>query len=329
MEEIEEQALKNATTPPKSWYRYVDDCYSLIKKNAVHSFHQTLNSVDPDISFTVEHESNEQLPFLDSLTIRRNNMIHVTVYRKPTHTDRYLDFNSHHDIRHKISTAKTLFHCAISLPTTDEDRTRELNHISKTLETNGYPKKLISTVRNMKTINKTPTPEELMKEFFDLIEPSEKPTGFAVLPYIRGLTEPLTRILNKYDITVTNKALRTLQQQFPSQKFRVSPEQETNVVYQILCADCGWNYIGETGRSFETRKKEHIRNTKKCDKNSNIAKHAWSNSHEIDFEKGIIIDKGKNRIRKTLEVWRTALIDGADNNAKNLPQQYSILLHKQ
>jgi hypothetical protein len=38
-------------------------------KNVVKSFHQTLNNIDTHISFSVEHESNGQLPFLDTLTI--------------------------------------------------------------------------------------------------------------------------------------------------------------------------------------------------------------------------------------------------------------------
>ena len=63
-----------------------------IHHNAVNAFHDALNSIDANISFTVEHEANRQLLFLHTLTIRRNNTIHVTVYRKPTHTDRYLEY---------------------------------------------------------------------------------------------------------------------------------------------------------------------------------------------------------------------------------------------
>ena len=69
----------------------------------------------------------------------------------------------------------------------------------------------------------------------------------------------------------------------PSPKDRPSEEKQTNVIYKINCADCSWKYIGETGRSLETRKKEHIRNVKKCKVGSNIAKHAWDNDHAIDF----------------------------------------------
>ena len=105
MEEIEEQATNSSTTRPKVWKRYVDDCYTIIKKDAVNSFHETLNSINPDISFTIEHENNGKLAFLDTMTTRHYNKIHVAVYRKTTHTDRDLDYNSHHDKRHKLSTA--------------------------------------------------------------------------------------------------------------------------------------------------------------------------------------------------------------------------------
>ena len=87
--------------------------------------------------------------------------------------------------------------------------------------------------------------------------------------------------------------------EFPSPKFRPSTEHQPNVVYKIPCANCGWCYIGETARCFETRKKEHIRNVKTCANGSNIAKHAWSFDHRIDFDNSSVIDKGSFRIRKT------------------------------
>ena len=75
----------------------VDDSFCIIKKNGVTAFHDTLNSIDTNISFTIEQECNEKISFLDTLVSRNNGAISVDVYRKPTHTDRYLDFNSHHD----------------------------------------------------------------------------------------------------------------------------------------------------------------------------------------------------------------------------------------
>jgi len=73
---------------------------------------------------------------------------------------------------------------------------------------------------------------------------------------------------------------------------------------------------------------KHIRNIKQCTKGSNVAKHAWTLDHTIDFNNANIIDKGNNRIRKTLESWHTAKTAEADNNSCPLPGQYNILLSK-
>ena len=69
-----------------------------------------------------------------------------------------------------------------------------------------------------------------------------------------------------------------------------------------------------------------MRNVKSYARGSNIAKHAWSANHSIDFNNSQVIDKGSARIRKTLESWHTASIDHPDNNSRPLPNQYSILL---
>ena len=101
---------------------------------------------------------------------------------------------------------------------------------------------------------------------------------------------------------------------------------QCNVVYKIPCSDCCWSYVGETGRCFKTRRKEHQRNLKNYTRGSNIANHAWQNNHSINFEGATVIDKGNYRVRRTLESWHTAKTAGADNNSKPLPRQYSILL---
>ena len=330
MEAIEEMAINTSEVQPKVWKRYVDDSFCIIKRDAVNnSFHTTLNSIDPHISFPIEEESDQQIAFLDTLVSRKDNTITIDVYRKATHTDRYLDFSSHHDKRHKISTAETLLHRAIKLPSTPQGKNTEINHVFDALRANNYPSFVISNILKQKfskpPTHAIPSPEELVGMFFKWFAPQENPNGFAVLPFINGVTQPLTRILRRHDIRVVNKPLKTLQQEFLSPKFRPAIEHQPNVVYKIPCADCDWCYIGETGRCFETRKKEHVRNVKTCANGSNIAKHAWSFGHRIDFNHSRVIDKGSFRVRKTLEAWRTSSTKHADNNFKPIPNQYKIL----
>jgi len=103
-EEIEKTAINATPVSPKFLKRYVDDSFCIIKSDAVASFHDSLNCIDQHISFTIEHEPNGKLSLLDTLISRDNGKLLVDIYRKPTHTDRYLDFHSHYDRKHKIST---------------------------------------------------------------------------------------------------------------------------------------------------------------------------------------------------------------------------------
>ena len=207
MEEIEESAISNSSVPPTIWKRYVDDSFCIIGKDDVSAFHDTLNPIDINTSFTIETDCNGTIAFLDTLVSRRNGVIVVDVYRKPTHTDRYLDFNSHHDNRHKASSASTLLHWALSLPNSSEGKKRELNYVHAALESNGYPSKFIKNIHVKRTRSSTTnvSPDELVGMFFKMVEPIESRKSFASLPYIKGVTEPLTCVLKKHDVTVVNK----------------------------------------------------------------------------------------------------------------------------
>ena len=174
MEEIEKTAINATPDSPKFWKWHVDDSFCIIKRDAVASFHDSLTSIHQHISFTIEQESNSQLPFLDTLISRDNRKLLVDIYRKPTHTDRYLDFHSHHDRKHKISTAKTLLHRALNLPNMQAGKTCETARVCAALHSNGYPKKIAADVirKKVRPPPPTPTPEELVSMFFKWVEPT-------------------------------------------------------------------------------------------------------------------------------------------------------------
>jgi hypothetical protein len=86
MEEIEDLALSQSTLPPKKWFRYIDDVFSIIKRHAFTNFYNLLNSMThAHINFTVEQEHEGKLSFLDTLITRNNGTLTIDVYRKPTH----------------------------------------------------------------------------------------------------------------------------------------------------------------------------------------------------------------------------------------------------
>jgi hypothetical protein len=154
--------------------------------------------------------------------------------RKPTHTDRYLDFNSHHDIKHKISTARTLIHRAQTLPTKHTSKQDKLNHITTTLKCNGYPDKIIKqTLKDLTANKREPSPEELVGQIFKRVTQDDKPYGHVTLPYISGITDARRHILQKQNIRVSTKPLKTLQRIFPTPKHQVSPDQR-HIQYTLL-----------------------------------------------------------------------------------------------
>ena len=64
-----------------------------------------------------EEESNGELAFLDTLSKRNNGEISLSAYRKPTHTDQYLHYRSHHRTSYKESVVCSLFNRAYSIIT--------------------------------------------------------------------------------------------------------------------------------------------------------------------------------------------------------------------
>ena len=94
MEYLEQKALSTAPLPPKFWGRYVDDTFVIHKEANKQGFLQHINSVDPVIRFTVEDNKEDgSIPFLDTIVKpEADGFLSITVYRKPTHTDQYLQW---------------------------------------------------------------------------------------------------------------------------------------------------------------------------------------------------------------------------------------------
>ena len=102
-------------------------------------FHQHINSVCHHIQFTMEEEQDLSLPFLDVLVIQHDKTLRTQVYRKPTHTDRILHFDSHHPQRQKLAVTKTSHDRANTHNTIPADARHEITHVLSVLQLNGFP----------------------------------------------------------------------------------------------------------------------------------------------------------------------------------------------
>ena len=96
MEDLEIKALATSPHQPSLWKRFVDDTFIVIKKAHKDSLLQHVHSIDNNIRFTCEESKEDgSIPFLDILIIPgKEGKLNTTVYRKPTHTDLYLQWTA-------------------------------------------------------------------------------------------------------------------------------------------------------------------------------------------------------------------------------------------
>ncbi|XP_071803690.1 uncharacterized protein [Asterias amurensis] len=147
MEEFESSSLLTADLRPSLWLRYVDDTFVVWPhgQDSLHEFLQYLNQQHSSIKFTMEQEHSGKLPFLDVLITRnQDGTLHHSIYRKPTHTDRYLHQRSFHHPAIKSSVKCALVQRAYTICDPDSLQ-HELQHITTSLQRNGYNAKQVKT----------------------------------------------------------------------------------------------------------------------------------------------------------------------------------------
>ena len=149
MEDLEVQAIMTSPSPPVLWKRFVDDTFTIIKKQHKNNFLEHLNSINPSIKFSSEETGPDgSMPFLDILiTPKEDGSLQTSVYRKPTHTDLYLQWDSHHTIPSKYSVVGTLYHRAKTICSNQDVLHKEEQHLFQALEKCKHPTWALNRVK--------------------------------------------------------------------------------------------------------------------------------------------------------------------------------------
>jgi hypothetical protein len=133
--------------------------------------------------------------------------VETDVYRKPTHTDKYLSYDSHHPVGHKRSITKTLLQRAESLPWNSDSQANEREYVLNVLGGNDYPKCFLNDcLRSLVCRNQNNS------------EGDTSVKGYAIVPYIQGVAEPIKRMLSNCNNKVALKPYLTLDHISQSQK---------------------------------------------------------------------------------------------------------------
>ena len=259
MEDLESRALSTTPHPPSLWKRYVDDTLTIINRDHKDTFLDHLNSIDANIKFTSEDPKEDgSISFLDILIIpEENGKLNTTVYRKPTHTDMYLHWDSHHNIPSKYSVIGTLYHRANTICSTTQYLQDEEKHLNQALKRCKYPSWAINRVRIR---SRTTTSHNSNRRTGNTnTAQSNTPNINIVVPYHQGLSESIKRTCKKYGIQVHCKGGHTIKNLLMAPKDKDHILNKSGIIYRYKChrVECDEKYIGESARTFSERFKEH------------------------------------------------------------------------
>lgn len=248
-------------------------------EDSLSNFLSFINSREPTIKFTIEVEKDNSLPFLDILISKDNNNFRTTVYRKPTNTNRYLNFESNHNISVKTGVVKSLYDRAKTICSDRDSFEKEKLFIKNVLKDNKYPNDFIErSFRKFENRNQNRSENNL-----DVVN--------LVIPYIPNISNKIRRLGKNFNIRTIFKTNNTVRSFLTNVKPFNNEQNTKNVVYKIPC-HCGKCYIGETSRPVSVRYKEHQDLIRRRDFNkSRIAEHIIDTGHKIDWDNSKILAK--------------------------------------
>ena len=129
---------------PVIYRRSVDDTFFLFRsKEHIEKSRLYLHCQHPNIKFTSEIEENNSIFFLDIKINRGNNRFLISVYRKPTFSGVFTNFDSYIPLSYKSGLISSLLYRAFKLCSNFEIFHQEIIFLKDTFKRNGYPSNFI------------------------------------------------------------------------------------------------------------------------------------------------------------------------------------------
>ena len=232
------------------------------------------------------------MPFLDMLiTPTEDRRLNTTVYRKPTHTDMYLKWVSHHPISSKYTVVGTLHHRAKTVCSSPDMLKREEEHLSKVLTKCKYSTQAINRVKM-----KMKKPAQKKKNTSNSNQANyQKP--YMVIPYYKGLSENVKRACNKHGVHVYFRGGVTIKNFLMAPKDQDPMLKKSGVIYRYKFGrvEHDEEYIGESSRTFGERFKEYQKAP------SPIYDHYNISGHMVSIDNFSIVGREDQNLMRTIK----------------------------
>lgn len=248
--------------------RYVDDFFIVLKGAAGENFNRIIADVvsvfedeSEGLKYTFEVPENDELQFLD---IRLRFLHdHICWEYLPRSKKALLPFDSAHSKLVKRGIITNCLNSALTKSCVHVMSASFHNQIARLKEA-GYPSMVISSVCEA-LLQKIKRPERSTAA-------EKKTKNVHVIPYIHRVSHNIRRIASKHNVEVVFSAPCKLSKLCAmtnkDSRWQCTTKHRTrytrcvcNVVYKIPVT-CGRQYIGQTGRCFNERAKEHNLNVR-------------------------------------------------------------------
>ena len=283
---------------PHFWVRYVDDIFILYHGNDDYftRFLEYVNGLLPSITFSVEFEENNKLPFLDVMVHRDplNFSFSFSVYRKPTNAEMYIHYFSYHSPQIKSNVVSNMVTRALRI-CDPKFLDEEFKHIRSSFKQLCYPQYFIDKAfsRAKRSFYHPPVEKKSFEE-----------KNIISLPYHHSLVKvkELLGSNRKNNVHLAFSYSNSIKSKLVRNKDSVIRKDVG--VYAIPCNDCNSRYIGETGRGLEVRLEEHKRACRLGSNYSSVAQHTLDLGHSINW-------KGSKVLHRDHDVGRRRVVEGA------------------
>ena len=149
----------------------------------------------------------------------------------------------------------------------------------------------------------------------------------AAIPYVKGTSERIARILRPHNILVAHKPLTTLRDVLTKVKDPSPKNSRVGAIYKIACSECPASYVGETGTTLRCRVKEHKRCIANKDTSNRIAVHHMTTNHQMDWERATCLALETNFSKRMfLESWHSNSDKNSINISRDMPGAYFSLI---
>lgn len=318
---LEEDINCNFKNPPMVWWRYVDDVFIVWQHDVVllDEFFSLINGLNPKIKFTLEKERDKTLQFLDVLLIRTPIGIERKIFRKPISTLATIPHNAEAPMSYKLSAYRHLIYRANKV-CTPKYLDSELKIIRKIARNNGFRNEIINKlIRNMK--NSKP-------------KVNNDASKLRTIQYFPGFFERIKYKLKKFGIHLVAKPGAKLKNLIHNGMDHTENDNKAGVYEIPFIRENGriQFYIGMTGRSFKTRKKEHMADVKFGRQTTALARLNNKEPLHIKFEESKIIYPSRfyytSVIRESIEIFLRSESICNESASFNLPGIWREMLER-